>query len=227
MIVVVLVLLRSAIFVFWEQSSFDSDQAVMGLMAKQLAEGRAFPVFLYGQNYILGVEAWMAAAMFLLFGVSVASLKLPLLLINVIVAILLVVLFEREIGLSAPLAAMAALVFILPAPGTAAHLLDASGGNLEPFLYVILLWLTRNRPGWCGLIFGIGFLQREFTLYGLAALLCTQAIDGSLFTRAGLVRPRPTSARRRGSMARRPGHESLLVGRRARNIDCGAARAAV
>lgn len=156
-------------------------------MAKHLSEGRAFPVFMYGQSYILGVQSWMAAPVFLLVGVSVPALKLPLLVINVAVATLLVRLLEREVGLRPALAAVAAAPFILPAPGTAAHLLEPSGGNLEPFLYVLLLWLTRRRPWVCGLIFGVGFLHREFTLYGLLALLGFWAAEGTLFTRAGLL----------------------------------------
>ena len=45
-----LTVVRSAVFVFWPASHFDSDQAITGLMAKHLAEGRAFPVFWYGQT---------------------------------------------------------------------------------------------------------------------------------------------------------------------------------
>ena len=67
-ILIAAVLFRACIFVFWEHSNFDSDQAVMGLMAKHIVEGRAFPVFFYGQYYILGVEAWLAAPLFLLAG---------------------------------------------------------------------------------------------------------------------------------------------------------------
>ncbi len=185
---VVLVVWRSGVLVFWEQAQFDSDQAVFGLMAKHLAEGRAFPVFMYGQSYILAVQAWLAAPLFLLLGVSVTALKLPLLAISITVAVLLVRLFEREMGLRPALGLVAALPFILPAPGTAAHLLEASGGNLEPFLYVLLIWLARNRPVLCGAILGVGFLQREFTIYGLAALLCIRAAERALFTREGITR---------------------------------------
>ena len=63
-VLVLLVVLRSIVFVFWEQSFFDSDQAITGLMAKHLIESRAFPVFYYGQNYMLGVEAYLAAPVF-------------------------------------------------------------------------------------------------------------------------------------------------------------------
>jgi hypothetical protein len=182
--VVVIVIWRSGVLVFWPEAQFDSDQAVMGLMAKHLVEGRAFPFFMYGQSYILGVQAWMAAPLFALFGVSVTALKLPLLGVNIAIAVLLVRWLEIEAGIRPALAALAAAPFILPAPGTTGDLLEASGGNPEPFLYVMLIWITRRRPWICGVVLGIGFLQREFTIYGLLALLCVEAINGSRFTRA-------------------------------------------
>ena len=169
--VAALVLARSAIFVFWPQSYFDANQAVIGLMAKHLAEGRAWPLFMYGQSYLLAVEAWLAAPLFLLFGVSVAALKLPLLIINVAVALLLLRVLDRDVGLSPASAAMASLFVVLPSPATTAQLLEASGGNVETFLWVLLLWLARARPGWCGLVLGVGVLQRPFTLYGYVSLL--------------------------------------------------------
>src|SRR4051812_22220469 len=88
---------RSAVFVFWPQSHFDSDQAVTGLMAKHLAEFRAFPVFWYGQSYMLGVEAWLAAPLFLIIGASVPALKLPLLAMHVAIVLLLARVLERDV----------------------------------------------------------------------------------------------------------------------------------
>jgi hypothetical protein len=187
-IVVLVILARSAIFVFWEQAHFDSDQAVFGLMAKHLSEGRAFPMFMYGGNYILAVESWLAAPVFLVAGASVAALKTPLLIINIAVGLLLVWLLEREAGLRPAVAALAAVFFILPPPGTAAELVNVAGTNLEPFLYVLLIWITRRRPVWCGLIVGIGFLQREFTLYAPLALLIIGGACGVLFTRDNVRR---------------------------------------
>ena len=174
---------RSAVFLIWPQSYFDSDQAIVGLMAKHLAERRAFPLFLYGQTYMLGVEAWLAAPLFAIFGVSATLLKLPLLAMNVVIALALVTAFVRDMALTWWLAAVASLPFLIPSPGITAVFLDASGGSVEPLLYVVLLWMTRRHPLWCGLVFGIGFLNREFTVYGLAALVCIDAIDRRLFTR--------------------------------------------
>jgi hypothetical protein len=115
-------------------------------------------------------------------------LKLPLLAINMAIAVLLLRTIERETGLRPLLAVLPALFFALPPPGTAARLVEANGGNVEPALYIILLWLTRKRPGWGGLILGVGFLQREFTIYGFVALLVVEAFDGSLFTKDGVRR---------------------------------------
>src|SRR5260221_515892 len=96
-ILLLVVLARSSIFIVWPESYFDADQAVFGLMAKHLAELRAFPLFMYGQSYILGVEAWMAAPLFAIFGPSATALKLPLLILNLVIAWLLV----RTLGVAA------------------------------------------------------------------------------------------------------------------------------
>lgn len=186
LIIGAIVVARSAVLVFWEQAAFDSDQAIVGLMAKHLIEGRAFPLFYYGQNYMLGVEAWLAAPVFLVAGASVTALKLPLLAANLLVALLLLRVFEREVGLRPALAAVPSLFFVLPAPSTAAHLLTANGGSVEPLAWALLLWLTRTRPTLGGVLFAIAFLQREFALYALAALLAVEAWQGALFTRAGI-----------------------------------------
>jgi len=187
-IVIAIVFARSAVFLLSPESYFDSDQAIVGLMAKHLSELRAFPVFLYGQTYMLGVEAWLAAPLFVLFGVSATVLKLPLLAMNLATALLLVFMLRRDMDLSAPAATVAALPFILPSVGLSAVLMDSGGGSLEPFLYVVLLWLTRQRPLLLGLVFGIGFINREFTVYGLAALVAVDALDRTLFTRAAVLR---------------------------------------
>jgi hypothetical protein len=187
-LVALAVVARSAVFVFWEQAHFDADQAITGLMAKHIVERRAFPVFYYGQAYMLGVEAWLAAPLFLVAGVSVAALKLPLLVVNVAIALMLLRIFQEDVGLTPALSAVPALFFALAPPGTAALLLSANGGNVEPLAYTLLLWLTRRRPNIGGFIFGIGFLQREFTIYGLAALLVIEAANHTLFTREGIRR---------------------------------------
>ena len=186
--VVAVVLARAVVFLVSPESYFDADQALTGLMAQHLSELRAFPVFFYGQPYMLAVEAWLAAPLFAIFGASITVLKLPLLAINAAIALLLVFAFERELRLTPARAAVAALPFIVPSVGLSALFMDSNGGNIEPFLYVVLMWILRRRPWWCGLIFGVGFLNREFTIYGLVALLAIDLLQRELFTREGARR---------------------------------------
>src|SRR5689334_25193696 len=99
-----LVIARSAVFLIWEQAGFDSDQAIFGLMARHIIEGRAFPVFIYGDNYMLALQAWLAAPLFAIFGQSVATLKAPVVLVNVATAVLLVWILIRDARLSPAIA---------------------------------------------------------------------------------------------------------------------------
>ena len=170
-IAVALTALRSVVLTAFEGSHFDSDQAFIGLMGKHLIDGRAFPVFAYGHPYMLGVEAWLAAPAFLIGGVSVPMLILPLALINLVVAVLLIVMLERGAGLRPLLALVPASFFLLAPPGTATLLLEANGANVEPVLYVLLLWWLRSRPLAFGALLAFGVVHREFTIFAGGALL--------------------------------------------------------
>ncbi len=183
---IAVVILRSSAFVLGTAPQFDSDQAIVGLMAKHLSEFRALPVFFYGQHFMLGVEAWLAAPLFYLFGPSVTALKLPILGIHLAVTVLLLVVLERELRIRPLLALVPTLFFMVPPIGTTALMLQANGGNVEPFLYVLLLWMLRRRPLVFGAVLGVGFLNREFTAYGLAALLLLETGDRTLFRNRNL-----------------------------------------
>jgi hypothetical protein len=170
------VVVRTFPFVWWPGTHFDSDQATVGLMAKHISEGRAWPVYFYGQNYMLAVEAYLAAPLMWVLGATVLAVKLPLVLINIAAAGLLVWLLAHEARLSPWAALIPALPIALPAAGIAARTTEAMGGNVEPWLYVLLLWWLRDRPFAFGLTLGLGFLHREFTAYGAAALLAIDAL---------------------------------------------------
>ena len=79
-----LVLIRSAAFLLYGYINFDSDQAIMGLMAKHLSEFRTFPLFYYGQNYLLGVQSWVIAPLFWIARPSIAIQKAPMTIVNVV-----------------------------------------------------------------------------------------------------------------------------------------------
>jgi hypothetical protein len=187
-VILLLVVGRSIVFVLFERAQFDADQAVMGLTAKHIAQGRAFPFYQYAQSYIMVIEAWLAAPSVALLGTSVLSLRLPLVLLNVAAGWLLVVLLVRELRLRPLVALMPALLFVAAPPVLAAELVTALGANIEPFVYVLLLWLTRARPVVFGIIFVVGFLNREFTLYAVTSLLAVEAMQGRLWQRDNLRR---------------------------------------
>jgi hypothetical protein len=176
-VAVLLLVLRMLPYLLFEQLAFDSDQAIVGLMAKHLSEGRAFPLFFYGQTYMLGVESWAAVPFFLVGGPTVAALRFSILAWNIAFAILLIKGFQR-IGLSPWMALVPVLLFVDAPPSMGAMLAWAQGGVVEPFVYVALLWFLRDRPLWFGAVLAVGFLNREFTFYAVPVLIALQIVTG-------------------------------------------------
>ena len=185
---VALVLLRSAVPVLYEGYFFDSDQAIVGLMARHISRFQDFPLFFYGQNYMLGVQAWIIAPVFLIMRPSVAAMRVPFVLLNCIIAVWLIAAISRRLGLRPLVAFVAVLPFIVPTPAVAARLLEAQGSCVEPFVYVLLLWRLRRRPVAFGALTAFGFLHREFTIFALPALAVVEAHTGLFWTTANARR---------------------------------------
>ncbi|MEU6074120.1 hypothetical protein [Micromonospora sp. NPDC047074] len=59
----------------------NSDEATFGLAALHIAQGREWPVFLYGQRYMGVLESYLAAPLIAVAGPSWPLLRLPLLLL--------------------------------------------------------------------------------------------------------------------------------------------------
>ena len=179
-----LVVFRAWPFAWWGTLAFDADQAVVGLMAKHIAEFRALPVYQYALAYVVVLTAYVAAPFMWIFGPTVFALKLPLVLMNVGVATAAVVAVARA-GLRPAIAMMLCLPLILPAAVTNAGLMDVLGMTVEPLLIVLLLWHVRRSPVAFGIVAAVGFHVREFVAYGVAAVLAVDLLDGTLLTRAG------------------------------------------
>ncbi|HKB11158.1 MAG TPA: hypothetical protein VKD69_10900 [Vicinamibacterales bacterium] len=175
-----LIVLRSLSYLLFEQFGFDSDQAINGLMAKHLGEGRAFPLFFYGQTYMLAVESWVAVPFFWIAGPTVAALRTSLLAWNLAFASLLIAGLHRDDRLEWRLAIVPALFFLAAPPSIAKQLIEAQGGIIEPFVYIAALWFLRRRPIWFGIVLAIGFRNREFTLYAVPVLLAIELAAGEL-----------------------------------------------
>jgi hypothetical protein len=162
---------------------FDSDQAVFGVMARDLAAGRGFPMFMYGQRYLLAVSVWLCAPLFALFGASIATLKLPLFFMNVAVVAMLWRGLRKEPGLGPWGTTLAILPFAIPSAVISTRLVEHQGGNIEPFVFVLAAFFLRQRPIALGIVLGVAFLNREFSLIAFMALLLMDAAQGTLLRR--------------------------------------------
>lgn len=157
---------------------FDADQGIVGLMAKHISEGRAFPVFFYGQSYLPALEAYLAAPVMWLLGPTEVALKIPVVAMNAAAALLFVWFAVRDLGLSPWLALAGVLPLVVPplVPGT--RFMEAMGGNVEPLLATTLLWLVRERRWAFGLVLAVAVVVREISLFPVAALLALELLHG-------------------------------------------------
>lgn len=162
---------------------FDSDEAIVGLMAREILHGRAFPVFYWGQEYMGAVEAYLAVPLFALFGPSVRTLKLVPVFFTIATVPAAAALAFRAAGRHA--AIFTAFAFCTPPLAFALWSIKTRGGFTEPVeLGLWILWGAfkvteakdaRRALGWaaaCGLALGIGLWWGEFVVpYALPAFL--------------------------------------------------------
>jgi hypothetical protein len=117
-IVVGVALLAVAVMIQWfvvatHRVPIGSDQAVVGLMAKHILEGKGHPVFYWGATYAGTLEPHYVAAVFAVLGVSIASYRIAM--AAMLWALILgIVLLTRKIF--AARAGLTALAFLGVAP---------------------------------------------------------------------------------------------------------------
>ena len=191
-VVIAAIAARSFAGFYWEDVYFDADQAITGLMAKHIAEGRAFPVLQYGLPYALVLEAWLAAPLMAVSDTSISLLRLVPFVLNVASAMLLYgILTGGVVALTPGAALLATAPLALPGVGTANELAAAIGVNIETLFFTLVIWLLRRRPIALGVVAAIAIKNREFALYAVAALLFLDLLrDRSL----ALWRPRVAGA---------------------------------
>jgi hypothetical protein len=181
-----LVCLRSWVFVCFTNSHLDADQAVFGIMAKDIALGRAYPLFMYGRRYMLAIGAWLCAPLVAAFGSSVVTLKLPMFAMNIACVIMLWIGLRRERALGPWGTALAILPFAGTSVVLASRLVENCGGNIEPIFFLLLVFLLREHMIAFGIVVALAFLNREFALIGVLALLIMDASQGTLRRRLKL-----------------------------------------
>jgi len=179
-----LVTFRALPYAWWATLAFDSDQALVGLMAKHIAEFRAVPVYQYGLPYIVIVSAYVTAPFMWVLGATPLALKLPVLLMNIAVGVVTVSAIART-AVSPSAAVLLALPVLLPSGIVSAGLMDALGMTVEPAVFVLALWFTRRTPLAFGAIAALGFHVREFVAYGVSAALVISVLSGEAWSISG------------------------------------------
>jgi hypothetical protein len=126
-----------------EWPASNSDEATMGLMAMHIAEGAHFPSFMDGQSYMGTAEAYLPAAVFRVFGPSLAGLRIPMLLLFLLFLAALYVLARRLYGNAVALVSVGLLT--LGSRELYGHQLVAQGAMPETLLIGTLLLLLAHR----------------------------------------------------------------------------------
>jgi hypothetical protein len=141
---VLLILLVAALFRAWliatDGVSFDSDEAVIGLMARHINQGHAVPTFFYGQDYMGSLDAILAAGGFRVFGESVHVLRavqMILYLLSLVAAYRL----AHTITRSDRIAGITLLLLAIPTALGALYTSIAIGGYNETVLFGSLILL--------------------------------------------------------------------------------------
>jgi len=138
---------------------FNSDEAVVGLMARHILQGR-WPIFFYGQAYMGSLDATLVAGVFAVLGESVAAIRL----VQVILYLLYIVsvwALARAWFVAPRVAPLAAGLAALPPVLISTYTTVSLGGYVESIFLgnLILLFGWRlifggqqhHRPLWLGL----------------------------------------------------------------------------
>jgi hypothetical protein len=179
---------------FMRAASFviDADEAIVGLMAKHIVEGKEIPIFYYGQHYMGSLEALMVAGLFRLFGPSAIALQtVPLVCALLLIPVMYAVGKQcggRVVGL------VAALLTSIPPVGLVVWSVKARGGFIEILLLgalallIALRWWRQGSyrlvyPSFLGLVLGVGFWTNNQILYFIGPL----GLFSALYLAQGLV----------------------------------------
>ena len=177
----------------------DSDEAIVGLMARHILEGRGIPTFYYGQHYMGSLEAICAAGLFWLFGSSPFTLQLTPLLFSLA---LVVVMYRLgcEVG-GALVGRVAALLTALPPVALVVWSFKARGGFIELLVIAALAmlftlkWLKREpsdaRYGvYTWVLLGLGWWVNNQIIYFVGPIaLCGSIHVAGLYVRSRLTLP--------------------------------------
>lgn len=151
-------------FLFASNFIIDSDEAIVGLMAKHFLDGKGMPFFYYGQHYMGSLEPLCVAGAFSLFGISNVVLKAVPLVFSILL-IPLIYSLGAQVG-SRFVARVAALLCAVPPVALVEWSSKARGGFIELVvigslaLLFTLRWIREpsvGRAALVGTLLGLGW----------------------------------------------------------------------
>lgn len=143
-VVACIVLFGAALLVRWPliergETLLHSDEAIVGIMAQDIAAGRSLPVFFYGQRYMGALEAYVVAGLSGVVDRPITALRLAPALFFAAMVCAQYLMLTRWRGRGCGFAAGA--VLIAAAPMFAQWSISARGGYIEILLWgTLLLW---------------------------------------------------------------------------------------
>lgn len=158
------------ILIFYNWPVTHSDESMMDLMALHIAYRGEHPIFYYGQNYMAPIEAYIGAALFRIFGVSLFAVRLGLLpfftLFLFCIYGLTRMLYTRNLALAT------VVLLSLGSSDILTHQLLAIGGYPEllffaAFIFLLATWLVLSPLTPTSII----STQRQWLRYAVYALL--------------------------------------------------------
>ncbi len=143
-LLIAVVIFATAIAARWPliergETLLHSDEAIVGIMAQDIAAGRRLPIFFYGQRYMGALEAYVVAGLSPFVARPITALRLaPALFFASLTAVQFLML-RRWLGRFAGLVGAATL--IAAAPMFAQWSISARGGYIEILLWgSLLIW---------------------------------------------------------------------------------------
>lgn len=169
------------IFFFWDVIPFNSDEAVVALMARHILMGER-PIFFYGQAYMGSLDAFLVAAGFSLFGQQVWVIRLVQMLLYLAILITVIWIGREAFGSWTP-GILAGTLLAVPTVNVTLYTTATLGGYGEALLIGCLVILTALRvvhrrvqgegnaaalPVWqfalCGVLAGFGLWANGLSL---------------------------------------------------------------
>jgi hypothetical protein len=152
----------------------DSDEAIVGLMAKHITEGQPIPTFYYGQHYMGSLEPLLVSGLFEMFGISNILLKTVPLIFSLA---LIVIIYYLTLEIAGRYAAFTAALLTSLAPNSLVVWSGKARGGFIEILVIgalamlcALKWLKKEKPDTgltvlVALLLGLGWWVNNQIIY--------------------------------------------------------------